>query len=59
MQEAGQSCCRREVKMPEWKVLNKYHPPNFHLSMLPRVKLPRDPWDMVLLMTSVDMRYEG
>lgn len=44
--------------MPEWKVLNKYHPPNFHLLMFPKLKLPRDPWDIVLLMTSVDMRYE-
>lgn len=38
--------------------IKQYHPPNFHLSMLPKLKLPRDQQDMVLLMTSVNMRYK-
>jgi hypothetical protein len=42
--------------LSEQKVLNRYFPPNFHLSNILKVKLPKGHQDMVQLMTSCNMR---
>lgn len=46
----------QEAKMSERKVLNKYYPPDFDPSKIPKLKLPKDRQYVVRLMAPFNMR---
>ncbi|XP_020614564.1 coiled-coil domain-containing protein 94-like [Orbicella faveolata] len=65
----NQNCCRialweglvatslvRQIKMSERKVLNKYYPPDFDASKIPKLGLSRDRQYVVRLMAPFNMR---